>query len=86
MHTVKTNNLTLTLAVGGTGVHLKYKDHAKFFIGLSKYTGKESEVDFFLDTYQHIVTLFIHKLKNWEEKKLLQQKTTQKSLKLLLDS
>ena len=55
MHTVTTNNLSLTLVKGGLGVHLKYKNHAKFFIEFNKYAPDVNKAIYFMDAYSKIV-------------------------------
>lgn len=67
MHTVTTNNLTLTLVKGGLGVHLKYKNHAKFFIEFNKYAPDVNKAIYFMDAYSKIVNEFKLKLREWGE-------------------
>lgn len=67
MHTVTTNNLSLTLVKGGLGVHLKYKNHAKFFIEFNKYALDVNQAIYFMDTYSKIVNEFKLKLREWGE-------------------
>lgn len=67
MHTVTTNNLSLTLSKGGLGVHLKYKNHAKFFIEFNKYAPDVNQAVYFMDVYSKIVNEFKLKLREWGE-------------------
>lgn len=67
MHTVTTNNLSLTLVKGGLGVHLKYKNHAKFFIEFNKYALDVNQAVYFMDVYSKIVNEFKLKLREWGE-------------------
>lgn len=67
MHTVTTNNLTLTLVKGGLGVHLKYKNHAKFFIEFNKYIPDVNKAVYFMDVYSKIANEFKLKLREWGE-------------------
>ena len=67
MHTVTTNNLSLTLSKGGLGVHLKYKNHAKFFIEFSKYAPDVNQAMYFMDVYSKIANEFKLKLREWGE-------------------
>lgn len=67
MHTVTTNNLSLTLVKGGLGVHLKYKNHAKFFIEFNKYAPDVNKAIYFMDAYSKIVNEFKLKLREWGE-------------------
>ena len=67
MHTVTTNNLSLTLVKGGLGVHLKYKNHAKFFIEFNKYAPDVNKAIYFMDVYSKIVNEFKLKLREWGE-------------------
>lgn len=67
MHTVTTNNLSLTLSKGGLGVHLKYKNHAKFFIEFNKYAPDVNKAIYFMDAYSKIVNEFKLKLREWGE-------------------
>lgn len=67
MHTVTTNNLSLTLVKGGLGVHLKYKNHAKFFIEFNKYAPDVNKAIYFIDAYSKIVNEFKLKLREWGE-------------------
>ena len=67
MHTVTTNNLTLTLVKGGLGVHLKYKNHAKFFIEFNKYAPDVNRAVYFMDIYSKIINEFKLKLREWGE-------------------
>lgn len=67
MHTVTTNNLSLTLVKGGLGVHLKYKNHAKFFIEFNKYAPDVNQAIYFMDVYSKIVNEFKLKLREWGE-------------------
>lgn len=67
MHTVTTNNLSLTLVKGGLGVHLKYKNHAKFFIEFNKYAPDVNQAIYFMDAYSKIVNEFKLKLREWGE-------------------
>ena len=67
MHTVTTNNLSLTLVKGGLGVHLKYKNHAKFFIEYNKYAPDVNKAIYFMDAYSKIVNEFKLKLREWGE-------------------
>lgn len=67
MHTVTTNNLSLTLSKGGLGVHLKYKNYAKFFIEFNKYAPDVNKAIYFMDAYSKIVNEFKLKLREWGE-------------------
>mgnify|MGYP001004652883 CR=1 FL=1 len=67
MHTVTTNNLSLTLVKGGLGVHLKYKNHAKSFIEFNKYAPDVNQAIYFMDVYSKIVNEFKLKLREWGE-------------------
>ena len=67
MHTVTTNNLSLTLVKGGLGVHLKYKNHAKFFIEFNKYALDVNQAVYFMDVYSKIANEFKLKLREWGE-------------------
>lgn len=67
MHTVTTNNLSLTLVKGGLGVHLKYKNHAKFFIEFNKYAPDVNQAMYFMDVYSKIANEFKLKLREWGE-------------------
>jgi hypothetical protein len=67
MHTVTTNNLSLTLVKGGLGVHLKYKNHAKFFIEFNKYAPDVNQAVYFMDVYSKIANEFKLKLREWGE-------------------
>ena len=67
MHTVTTNNISLTLVKGGLGVHLKYKNHAKFFIEFNKYAPDVNQAVYFMDVYSKIVNEFKLKLREWGE-------------------
>lgn len=67
MHTVTTNNLSLTLSKGGLGVHLKYKNHAKFFIEFNKYAPDVNKAIYFMDIYSKIANEFKLKLREWGE-------------------
>lgn len=67
MHTVTTNNLSLTLSKGGLGVHLKYKNHAKFFIEFNKYQPDVNQAVYFMDVYSKIANEFKLKLREWGE-------------------
>lgn len=67
MHTVTTNNLSLTLSKGGLGVHLKYKNHAKFFIEFNKYAPDVNQAMYFMGVYSKIVNEFKLKLREWGE-------------------
>ena len=67
MHTVATNNLSLTLSKGGLGVHLKYKNHAKFFIEFNKYAPDVNKAIYFMDVYSKIANEFKLKLREWGE-------------------
>lgn len=67
MHTVTTNNLSMTLSKGGLGVHLKYKNHAKFFIEFNKYPPDVNQAIYFMDVYSKIANEFKLKLREWGE-------------------
>ena len=67
MHTVTTNNLSLTLVKGGLGVHLKYKNHAKSFIEFNKYSPDVNQAVYFMDVYSKIANEFKLKLREWGE-------------------
>ena len=67
MHTVTTNNLTLTLSKGGLGVHLKYKNYAKFFIEFNKCAPDVNQAMYFMDVYSKIANEFKLKLREWGE-------------------
>lgn len=67
MHTVTTNNLSLTLSKGGLGVHFKYKNHAKFFIEFNKYAPDVNQAVYFMGVYSKIVNEFKLKLREWGE-------------------
>lgn len=67
MHTVTTNNLSLTLVKGGLGVRLKYKNHAKSFIEFNKHTPDVNQAVYFMDAYSKIVNEFKLKLREWGE-------------------
>lgn len=67
MHTVTTNNLSLTLVKGGLGVHLKYKNHAKFFIEFNKYAPDVNQAVYFMGVYSKIANEFKLKLREWGE-------------------
>ena len=67
MHTVTTNNLSLTLSKGGLGVHLKYKNHAKFFIEFNKHAPDVNQAVYFMDVYSKIANEFKLKLREWGE-------------------
>lgn len=67
MHTVTTNNLSLTLVKGGLGVHLKYKNHAKSFIEFNKYALDVNQAVYFMDVYSKIANEFKLKLREWGE-------------------
>lgn len=65
MHTVTTNNLSLTLVKGGLGVHLKYKNHAKSFIEFNKYAPDVNQAIYFMEVYSKIANEFKLKLREW---------------------
>lgn len=57
----------MTLSKGGLGVHLKYKNHAKFFIEFNKYPPDVNQAVYFMDVYSKITNEFKLKLREWGE-------------------